>query len=66
MSTTKPHIKPKADPHPERSESPLRDPPPFQERDPRDPFAERDPWAGAPEEEKADEKVIFREDDCLG
>lgn len=62
MSTTKPHIKPKADPHPERSASPLRDPAPFQERDPRDPFAESDPGT----DEEADENVIFREDDCLG
>jgi hypothetical protein len=66
MSTTKPHIKPKADPDRQRSASPLRDPPPFQEHDPRDPFAERDPWAQPPEGDKADENVIFREDDCLG
>lgn len=62
MSTTKPHIKPKADPYRQRSGSPLRDPPVFQEHDPRDPFAERDPGT----DEKADENVIFREDDCLG
>jgi hypothetical protein len=66
MSATKPHIKAKADPPSERSESPLQDAPPFRERDPRDPFAERDPSAGAPDDEKAEEKVIFREDDCLG
>ena len=61
MSTSKPHIKAKAEPDRQRSEPPLRDPPVFAERDPPI-FTERDPDT----ESKTDEHVLFRENDCLG
>jgi hypothetical protein len=61
VSSPKPHIKPKPEPYRQQSESPVRDPPSFPERDPPV-FTERD----ADENDKADENVIFREDDCLG
>ena len=61
MSSPKPHIKPKADPYRQRSEPPLRDPPSLPDWDPPV-FTARDPGTG----ESADERVIFREDDCLG
>jgi hypothetical protein len=60
MSTPKPRIRPKADPHHRRSESPMRDPPSHPERDPPV-FMERDPGTAR----KAAERVIFQEDDCL-
>lgn len=61
MSSPKPHIKPKAEPHRKRSEPALRDPPSFPDWDPPV-FSPRDPGADPSE----DERVIFREDHCLG
>lgn len=60
MSTPKPRIRPKADPHRQRSEPALRDPPTYPERDPPI-FTERDPPTGR----KAAERVVFHEDDRL-
>lgn len=59
MSAPKPRIKPKGECHPQRG-FPSRDAPPFPERDPPV-FAEHDPET----EQKADERVLFHEDDCL-
>ncbi len=64
MSNAKPHIKPKAEPYRPPSEPPLRDPPTFAERDPPV-FEEWDAWGRASGEERTDEHVLFREDDCL-
>jgi hypothetical protein len=60
MSVPKPRIKPKADPCRERAESPDRDAPPHGAWDPPA-FTELDGDA----EQKADEAVLYYEDDCL-
>jgi len=60
MSTPKPRIRPKCDPHPQRSASRTRDPPSYPDVDPRV-FTEEDPGM----EQKATERVLFQEDDCL-
>jgi hypothetical protein len=60
MSTPKPRIRPKADPHRQRNDSPPRDPASYPERDPHDRLAEL-PFKGR----SAAERVIFQEDDCL-
>lgn len=60
MSTPKPHIRPKADPYPKRSEQPP-DRSARPQLHPGDPFIERDRSM----ERNAPERVIFREDDCL-
>jgi len=60
MSTPKPRIRPKAEPCRQRSEPPLRDSPAYAEHDPPV-FTARDPGT----EQKAPERVIFQEDDCL-
>jgi hypothetical protein len=60
MSTPKPRIRPKADPYRPPREPPSRDAPLYPER--ASPvFAECDPDT----ERKADERVLFHEDDCL-
>jgi hypothetical protein len=61
MSTPKPRIRPKANPHRRRGDAPPDDPPALPEYDPRDRPGERD--AGT--EPKAPERVLFQEDDCL-
>lgn len=60
MSAPKPHIKPKADPSRQQMQPPDRDAPPYTEWDPPV-FSERDGEA----EQKALERVLFHEDDCL-
>ena len=60
MSAPKPHIKPKADSWRPQTQPPNRDAPPYTQRDPPV-FSERDSEAA----QKADERVLFHEDDCL-
>jgi hypothetical protein len=60
MSTPKPRIRPKAEPYREWSAQPLHDVPSAAHRDPPA-STERDPGTG----QKAAERVIFQEDDCL-
>jgi hypothetical protein len=61
VSAPKPRIKPKGGScGQERAAVPSRDAPPYPERDPPV-FTERDPDM----EQKADERVLFHEDDCL-
>jgi hypothetical protein len=59
MSVPKPHIKPKAACR-QQLQPPDRDVPPYTEWDPPV-FSERDGDAG----QKAAERVLFHEDDCL-
>ena len=61
MSSPKPRIRPKADPQRQHDERPPHDPPSHPEHDPPV-FSEHDPET----EQKSGERVIFREDDCLG
>lgn len=61
MSSPKPHIKPKAEPHRQRSEPSLHDPPSFPDWDPPA-FSPQDPGT----DESTDEGVIFNEDHRLG
>ena len=60
MSSSKPRIRPKADPCRQRSEPPLRDPRPYPEHDPPV-YPEREPGT----EQRPPEQVIFQEDDYL-
>lgn len=60
MSASKPRIKPKSGPGHQQREFPTRDAPPDPERDPPA-FTETDPAR----EQKAAERVLFNEDDCL-
>jgi hypothetical protein len=60
MSPPKPHIKPKGDLYRQQAEPPQRDAPPNGEWDPPV-FTERD----SDPEKKADDGVLFHEDDCL-
>jgi len=59
MSAPKPRIKPKGHCQPQRA-LPGRDAPPFAQRDPPV-FTEHDPDT----KQKAAERVLFHEDDCL-
>jgi len=60
MSTTKPHIKPKAEPYRQRTEPEPRDAPPDGEFDaPAFPARDADP------EHPCGKRVLFNEDDCL-
>ena len=60
MSAPKPHIRPKADPRQQQTEPPNRDVPVHVPWEPPA-FTERDGEA----EQKADEAVLYFEDDCL-
>lgn len=60
MSTSKPRIRPKADPDRQHDEAPTHDPPSCPEHDPSV-FSERDPGT----EQRRFERVVFHEDDCL-